>query len=102
MRANELMEDFMRIFGRHQLFWKDDQLFRWGSDDVLAKVAPDAKWPGMWRIHANGRISDMVNLSRAKDSAMSWALGKLNRKGQEETAAVPVPDASNPGQAPSP
>jgi hypothetical protein len=37
-------------------------------------VWPDSKWPGMWRIHApDGRISDMVNLSRAKDAAISWA-----------------------------
>jgi hypothetical protein len=28
----------------------------------------------MWRIHApDGRVSDMVNLSRAKDAARSWA-----------------------------
>jgi hypothetical protein len=37
-------------------------------------LRPDVKWPGMWRIHApDGRISDMVNLSRAKDAARSWA-----------------------------
>jgi hypothetical protein len=32
----------------------------------------DAKFPKMWRIHYKGRVSDMVNLSRAKDAARSW------------------------------
>lgn len=36
-------------------------------------VAPDDRWPGMWRIHHGDRVSDMVNLSRAKDAAMVWA-----------------------------
>lgn len=37
-------------------------------------VEPDGKWPGMWRIRTPGnKISDMVNLSRAKDSALILA-----------------------------
>ncbi len=37
-------------------------------------VVPDAEWPDMWRIrHDDGRLSDMVNLSRAKDAAITWA-----------------------------
>jgi hypothetical protein len=31
----------------------------------------DARYPGMWRVHsADGEVSDMVNLSRAKDAAI--------------------------------
>jgi hypothetical protein len=34
----------------------------------------------MWRIrHLDGRLSDMVNLSRAKDAGMSHGLAILNR-----------------------
>ena len=37
-------------------------------------VKSDEKWPSMWRIHrADGTISDMVNLTRAKDAALSAA-----------------------------
>jgi hypothetical protein len=37
-------------------------------------VCPDEKYPGMFRIHRDGRPpSDMVNLARAKDAAVSWA-----------------------------
>lgn len=35
-------------------------------------ITPDAKWPGMWRIKLpHGQLSDMVNLTRAKDAATS-------------------------------
>jgi len=37
-------------------------------------VRPDEKYPSMFRIHAPDRPpSDMVNLTRAKDAALSWA-----------------------------
>jgi hypothetical protein len=36
-------------------------------------VRPDFEWPGMWHVHQDDRASDMVNLSRAKDAAISWA-----------------------------
>jgi hypothetical protein len=40
---------------------------------------PDATYPGMWLIrHPDGRLSEMVNLSRAKDAATSLAVGTLN------------------------
>jgi hypothetical protein len=46
----------------------------------LATVIPDEKYPGMWRvIEDNGDLSDMVNLSRAVDAAMSRALSRLNK-----------------------
>jgi hypothetical protein len=35
---------------------------------------PDSKWPKMWRVHHGDKVSDMVNLTRAKDAAISWAL----------------------------
>ena len=37
-------------------------------------VRPDTVWSGMWRVHrANGDASDMLNLRRAKDAAISIA-----------------------------
>jgi hypothetical protein len=40
----------------------------------LAAVAPDARWPGMFRIHwPDGAISDLTNLTRAKDAAVAIA-----------------------------
>jgi hypothetical protein len=36
-------------------------------------VRQDAKYPQMWRLHRGGKISDMVNLTRAKDAALGIA-----------------------------
>jgi len=41
------------------------------SKKPLAWVKPDDRYPTMWRIHwPDGEVSDMVNLTRAKDAAM--------------------------------
>jgi hypothetical protein len=38
------------------------------------ELRPDHKYPTLWRIHAaNGQISDMLNLARAKNAAVAWA-----------------------------
>ena len=44
----------------------------------MAMIEPDANWPGMWRVRFGGMLSDMANLSRAKDAAISIALRELN------------------------
>jgi hypothetical protein len=36
-------------------------------------VCPDDRYPSMWRIHAAGQASDITNLDRAKDAALTWA-----------------------------
>jgi hypothetical protein len=44
----------------------------------MATIEPDANWPGMWRVRFGGKLSDMANLSRAKDTAISIVLRGLN------------------------
>jgi hypothetical protein len=47
---------------------------RYGSaKHPVAEVMPDKTWPGMWRVRYDGNLSDMANLSRAKDAAMAIA-----------------------------
>ena len=50
----------------------------------LAEIVPDANWPGMWRVRwPDGSLSDMANLSRAKDAAFVIAQkGPPARDGQ--------------------
>ena len=45
-----------------------------GRKSTGISVEPDPIWPQMWRIHQGTRVSDMVNLTRAKDAAISWAI----------------------------
>ena len=44
---------------------------------VIARVAPDARWPKTNRVVlADGFVSDLVDLTRAKDAALSLAMVK--------------------------
>jgi hypothetical protein len=58
-----------------ELVW-DGLKLRLGAR-VMATIEPDA-WPGMWRVRFGGRLSDMANISRAKDAAISLVLSELN------------------------
>jgi hypothetical protein len=44
-----------------------------GSKFTDVSIEPDAKWPNMWRSRMGERLSDLVNLTRAKDAAITWA-----------------------------
>lgn len=67
---------------RH-LAWDGLEL-RLRAGGVLATIEPDGEWPGLWRVRTpDGRLSDMVNLTRAKDAALSLALAALNRPDRE-------------------
>jgi hypothetical protein len=69
------------MYDRAELIWEGKQLRLFsGRGGVLAAIEPDQEWPGMWRIRMpNGHLTDMVNLSRAKDAAASHALAIPNR-----------------------
>jgi hypothetical protein len=45
-----------------------------GGKFAGVSVEPDAAWSNMWHVRMGDRLSDMVNLTRAKDAAISWAL----------------------------
>jgi hypothetical protein len=39
-------------------------------------VVPDLDWPNMYRVRMpDGRLTDMVNLTRARDAARLWGCG---------------------------
>jgi hypothetical protein len=41
---------------------------------VRADIVPDERWPGMWRVTlADGSLSDIMNLPRARDLALAIA-----------------------------
>jgi hypothetical protein len=41
---------------------------------ALARIVPDKKYSSLWRVvYPDGRLSDMVNLTRAKDVARGIA-----------------------------
>jgi len=74
---------------RSQLKWKRD-----GSDWVLlrgrrrmGRVTPDVQYAGMWRSpKSGGRVSDMANLSWAKDAGMTEGIRELAWKTRQHAA----------------
>jgi|GEM_PF-2309888 len=84
---------------RNELFWKRDgvnwNLHRYGSKAVLARVVPDAVYVGMYRVRQNtGELSDMVNLTRARDAAGAIIVALLNSR--ERTGGWPPIDLNAP------
>jgi hypothetical protein len=62
-----------------------------GRRGAVLDVVRDEAHPQMWRIrHPDGRLSDMVNLSRAKGAAISVALGLLNRSPESTPVTPPM------------
>jgi hypothetical protein len=55
-----------------------------GGKFTGVSIEADAVYPGMWRIRRGGRLSDMVNKTRAKDAAIAWA--RPRGLGGDETA----------------
>jgi hypothetical protein len=61
---------------------------------------------GLWRIHQAGRVSDIVNLPRAKEAGISWArprgLGatEVARWHHRETPAEALYSVFSPGLVP--
>ena len=68
-----------------------------GRRGALLHVVRDETYPQMWRIrHLDGRLFDMVNLSRAKDAAISVALGILNRSRESAPVTPPIRQNESP------
>jgi len=54
--------------------WRGKVLYRRARSAPVAEIVPDEKWPSMWRVRLpDGTLSDMVNLIRAKDAAVTLA-----------------------------
>ena len=95
-----------RVIGRRDLTWRRERdstlvLCRAGSRAILAQIVSDRVYPSMWRVKMpSGKLSDMTNLTRAKDAAMSIALAILNREQKvQETASEAPPTAPNDFEA---
>jgi hypothetical protein len=60
-------------YGAYGLVWHGSVLKR--SRRVLVSIERDATCPWMWRVRLpSGRLTDLLNLTRAKDFACSTAL----------------------------
>src|SRR5262249_1307610 len=80
---------------RHDLKWHGRQLKL--KSRVLATVEPDGRYVGMFRVRLpSGRLTDMVNLARAKGAAMELAVNQLNRGASRPDRASPMRISARP------
>jgi hypothetical protein len=88
-------------YRQKDLRW-DSRELRLNSGRLLATVEPDAKWPAMYRVRLpDGQLTDMVNLTRAKDAAMHLVLADLNQHaGRVDGARIRLNDGA--GTTPRP
>lgn len=79
----------MRVYGNRHLTWKGHRLCC--GNRKLVEIVQDDRYPTMWRVkRPDGSLTDMVNITRARDAARGLALKVLNR---EETLQVALPMA---------
>jgi hypothetical protein len=69
------------IFNWTDLSWNGNEVrCSQAEDRKLCSVVKDETYGGMWRVRApDGRLSDMVNLSRAREASRLHSLTILNR-----------------------
>ena len=68
---------------------------------IVGRVVPDGKYPGMWRVKLPGGLSDMVNLSRARDAAREAAAWRIERSRNATESAKKVVQFQGAFSAPS-
>lgn len=85
---NGLTPSSRTIVGRDRLNWRKEgttfYLYHRSNGKPLVSIEADANYPDMLRVRKpSGKLSDFMNLSRAKDAAASYALLRLNSNTQE-------------------
>jgi hypothetical protein len=81
------MADTWKRRGADWLLYSDRRL--------VGRVVPDPVWPGMYRAKLPGGLSDMVNLSRAKDAVLGLRKAAELRKNVQRNQG-PFLKASTP------
>ena len=65
--------------GHKELAWNWQGPRLYIGTKTVAAIVPDAVYAGMWRVRrADGSLSDMSNITRARDAAMAMVLRELN------------------------
>ena len=74
------------MYGDQDLHWKDSRLYL-GSYATGYSITPDTKYPSMWRVrYPDGSLSDIVNLTRARDGALGPPTTCSKRPGGRQPA----------------
>jgi hypothetical protein len=78
----------MRVFASNELDWQGNNLCLIGRKTPIVSIEQDKTYPNMWRVRfPDGRLTDMVNLTRARDAARGAALSILNSQERRQAEA---------------
>jgi len=78
---------------RKDLHWQGPYLY--AGTRRAAAIVQDKTYPGMWRVRQpDGSLSDMVNLTPARDAAMAMVLRNLEGGISPSRAIYSASDAS--------
>jgi hypothetical protein len=80
MSLTGLSQNGAPIFKPKNLIWHGLRLRLQSSNRDLCVVGRDVEYPELFRVHFVDHISDLLNLSRAKDAAVRLALSILNQE----------------------
>ena len=72
-------------YEQRDLNWRGLKLYH--GRRFMAEVVPDDTHVGTWRVKIGNGLSDMVNLSRAKDAACCLTVSRLNSVGPESVGS---------------
>src|SRR5262245_54872319 len=76
------MELEMRLYSYKDLRWHGSELCF--GRRAVATIERDGEYPELWRVRLpSGHLTDMINLSRARDAAVCLALLALNEQRAE-------------------
>jgi len=84
------------VYSHDDLKW-DSLKLRLKSGRLLAAIEPDGNWPGMSRVRGpNGLLTDILNITRVKDAAISLACADLNKQRHDIRPVAAPPMRLNP------
>ncbi len=100
----EQLASTAHIYSRKDFAWRKGpdgwDLHAIGHRSAIVHVVPDGVWPGMWRIcYRDGRLSDMANLSWARDGAVAVAMRLVDPRRQAEQRVSRDPSMRQTGVA---
>ena len=88
----EMTDNYEANFHRDTVWKGNDLIFK---RRIVASVVPDSKYSQMYRVQLpDGRLTDMVNLTRAKDAPRPLALNALIEGRTEASSMHSLPEAA--------
>lgn len=76
------------VWNSQEFEWNGNGLCLLGRKAPVVTIVNDPQYPSMWRVQRpDGSLSDMVNLTRARDAARLLAARVMNERAKDAVAS---------------